>query len=201
MCGNQYLGYKDDKGSISRRLAIFKFDKYVKKIDSSLKEQIVQKELPKLVIKCLYAYRQLLEHTGNKGFWDTCPEYFKDNIEDMNQSTDYVYMFLTLPPGDNVYGDKNVYFMRQQGSTMLLQEFKNRFMNYMRFRHPGEKYRWNSDYSSFHKLGYDVTRKNICKACGSAAVSSCCTGYHPANRSRRYIIENIICIEEYTQTH
>ena len=197
MCGNQYLGYKDDKGSISRRLAIFKFDKYVEKIDSSLKEQIVQKEMSKIVVKCLYAYRQLLKHTGNKGFWETCPEYFKDNIEDMNQCTDYVYMFLTLPPGDNVYGDKNVYFMRQQGCTMLLQEFKNRFMNYMRFRHPSEKYRWTSDYSSFHKLGYDVTRKNICKACGAAAVSSCCPKYHPANKSKRYIIENIICIEEY----
>ena len=197
MCGNQYLGYRDDKGSISRRLAIFKFDKYVEKIDSSLKEQIVQKEMPKLVVKCLYAYRRLLEHTGHKGFWETCPEYFRDNIEDMNQCTDYVYMFLTLPPGDNVYGNKNVYFMRQQGSTMLLQEFKNRFMNYMRFRHPSEKYRWNSDYSSFHKLGYDVTRKHICKACGSAAVSSCCAKYHPANRSKKYIIENIVCIEEY----
>ena len=171
MCGNHYLGYRDDKGSISRRLAIFKFDRHVERIDSSLKEQIMQKELPKLVVKCLCAYRQLLEHTGNRGFWETCPEYFKDNIEDMNQSTDYIYMFLTLPPGDNVYGDKNVYFRRQRGSSMLLQDFKKRFMNYMRFRHPGTKYQWNSDYSSFNKLGYNVTRKNICKACGSTAVS------------------------------
>ena len=197
MCGNHYIGYRDDKGSISRRLAIFKFDRYVNEIDSSLKEQIVQKEVPKLVVKCLYAYRRLLSHVGNKGFWETCPEYFMDTIEDMNQCTDYVYMFLTLPPGDNVYGDKNVYFMRQQGSSMLLQKFKNKFMNYMRFKHPGTKYNWNSDYSSFHKLGYNVTRKNICKACGSTAASYCCTEYHPANRCRRYIIENIACVEEH----
>lgn len=106
-------------------------------------------------------------------------------------------MFLTLPPGDNVYGDKNVYFKRQTGSAMLLQDFKNKFMNYMRFRHPGVKYRWSSDYSSFIKLGYDVTYRHVCKACGSLAITSCCGEYHQANRSKRYIVENLVCVEEY----
>ena len=197
MCGNQYLGYNDDKGSISRRLAIFKFDRHVTAIDSSLKEQVVQDELSKLVVKCLTAYRIMLDNTGTESFWNTCPEYFKENTEDMNHCTDYVYMFLTLPPGDNVYGDKNVYFKRHAGSAMLLQDFKNKFMNYMRFRHPGVKYKWNSDYSSFRKLGYDVTYKHVCKACGSPATTSCCDEYHQANRSKRYIVENLVCVEEY----
>lgn len=29
MCGNKYLDYQDDKGSISKRLAIFKFNRLV----------------------------------------------------------------------------------------------------------------------------------------------------------------------------
>lgn len=197
MCGNQYLGYRDDKGSISRRLAIFKFDMYVEKSNSSLKKQVVQTKLHKLVVKCLAAYRRLLKHAGHDNFWDICHQYFKDNTDEMNMCTDYIYMFLVLPPGDNVYGDKSVYFERQPGSTMLLQTFKNMFLNYMRFRHPGAKYKWTSDYSSFHKLGYDVTSKHVCKACGSTANYSCCDDYHPANRSKRYVIEHIACVEDY----
>jgi hypothetical protein len=38
-------------------------------------------------------------------------------------------------------------------AAMLLQDFKNKFLNYMRFRHPGIKYRWSSDYSAFNRFG------------------------------------------------
>lgn len=79
----------------------------------------------------------------------------------------------------SVYADKSVYFKRHKGSTMLLQDFKNMFANYMRFRHLGAKYKWSSDYSSFNKLGYDVTYEHACKACGSLASSECCGEYHP----------------------
>ncbi len=73
--------------------------------------------------------------------------------------------------------------------------FKRMFLNYMRFRHPGIKYKWNSDYSSFHKLGYRITHKNICKGCNSIATTNCCSEYNHANRCKRYIIEDIACVE------
>lgn len=80
---------------------------------------------------------------------------------------------------------------------MLLQYSKNMFINYMRFRHPGTKYKWTLDYSSFHKLGYDVTIRHVCKGCGSPDGADCCDEYYPANRSKGYIIENIVCVEEH----
>jgi REP element-mobilizing transposase RayT len=195
LCSNVHLSYADNQGSISRRLAIFKFDKYVARKDITLEARIIESELPAIVAKCLMAYRSMLQCIGNRSFWDVCPEYFHENTREMSEQTDHIYMFLTLPPGDNVYGDKDVYFMKQEGAMMLLQDFKNKFMNYMRFRHPGVKYRWTSDYSSFHKLGYRVVHQHVCKGCGSHAEAGCCNKYSAANRSKKYIIENLVCVD------
>lgn len=195
LCSNIHLSYADNQGSISRRLAIFKFDKHVPHKDITLETQIIESELPAIIAKCIRAYKLLLETIGSASFWDVCPSYFHENIREMSEQTDYIYMFLTLPPGDNVYGDKDVYFMKQHGVAMLLQDFKNKFMNYMRFRHPLVKYRWTSDYSSFSRLGYRVVCQHVCKACGSHAEAGCCANYSSANRSKRYVIENLVCVE------
>ena len=194
-CSNVHLSYADSQGSISRRLAIFKFDRHVAQKDITLETRIIQHELPAIIAKCLLAYKSVVEYVGSRSFWDACPEYFHENIREMSEQTDYVYMFLTLPPGGNVYRDNDVYFMKREGASMLLQDFKNKFMNYMRFRHPGVKYKWTSDYSSFEKLGYKVVYQNICKGCGLRAESQCCSEYNVANRSRRYVIENLACIK------
>jgi hypothetical protein len=195
LCSNIHLSYNDIQGSISRRLAIFKFDKYVPRKDITLETKIINTELPKILAKCLLAYQLVVQNIGSGLFWDTCPEYFHENTREMNEQTDYIYMFLTLPPGDNVYDNKDVYFMNVPGAIMLLQDFKNRFLNYMRFRHPNVKYRWTSDYSTFNRLGYNVKIMHICKACGSHATSKCCYRYSIANRSKRYVIENLVCVE------
>jgi hypothetical protein len=201
LCSNIHLSYADSQGSISRRLAMFKFEKYVQKKDITLESRIIDYELPALIAKCIRAYEFIIETIGNKSFWDVCPEYFHENIREMNEQTDYIFMFLTLPPGDNVFAGKDVYFMEQQGASMLMQEFKNKFMNYMRFKHPGVKYKWTSDYSSFNRLGYRVVHKNICKGCGSQAISGCCAKYSMANRSKRYFIENLVCVENIIDHH
>jgi hypothetical protein len=196
LCSNIHLSYADSQGSISRRLAIFKFDKYVAHKDITLEARIIKEELPAIIAKCLLAYQLIREKIGDKSFWDVCPDYFHENTREMSEQTDYLYMFLTLAPGDNIYGDKSVYFMRQEGAVMLLQYFKNKFINYMRFRHPGVKYRWTSDYSSFNRLGYKVVHQHVCKGCGSHAEAGCCANYSVANRSKRYVIENLVCVEE-----
>ncbi len=195
LCSNVHLSYADSQGSISRRLAIFKFDKYVAHKDITLEMKIIDHEIPAIMAKCLRAYGTMVDDIGSKSFWDVCPAYFHENTREMSEQTDYIYMFLTLPPGDNVYGDKDVYFMKRQGAVMLLQDFKNKFINYMRFRHPGVKYRWTSDYSSFGRLGYRVMHLNVCKGCGSHAEAGCCADYSVANRSKRYVIENLLCVE------
>ena len=133
LCGNEYLSYADDRGSISKRLAIFRFAKYVPVRNDTLEQQIITQELAALLVKSLIAYRKLLAYAGDRGFWDTCPDYFRDTRDEMNENTDHIYMFLTLGPDGNAWSNKSLYFMHIPGREMLLEEFKKKFANYMRF--------------------------------------------------------------------
>jgi phage/plasmid-associated DNA primase len=195
MCGNKYINYNDDRGSISKRLAIFKFDKHVTHMDDSLRQQIIDKELAQIVVKSLSAYRMLLEHAGISGFWSTCIDYFKETRDEMNQSTDYIYMFLTLGPDENAWSNKVMYFVKVNDQCMMLEDFKRKFINYMRFRHPNVKYKWDQDLSAFKRLGYEIVYTKVCRACLQEARKNCCKNYDHANRSTRRIIKHIMCIE------
>ena len=206
MCGNDYPRYRDERGSVSKRLAIFSFTRYVATQDSSLKQRIIATELAPLVVRCLTAYRQLLKRTGTAGFWSVCPGYFSDTTAGMHENTDYVHMFLTLGHGDNMWYDKSMhqrkvmYFVQQPGFTLWMEEFKKKFSDYMRFRHPLVKYRWTKDYSAFKRLGYVVDRRHMCRACKQPATRGCCEHFGRANRSHVDIIMNIQCVEQYLPT-
>ena len=41
LCGNAYLSYRDIQGSISRRVAIFRFEEYFTEKDLTLKDKII----------------------------------------------------------------------------------------------------------------------------------------------------------------
>ena len=195
MCGNRYLDYQDDKGSISKRLAIFKFDRLVTEMDDSLKHRIISTELSKVVVKSLSAYRLLLQHAGNRGFWKTCPEYFRDNRDELNQTTDYIHMFLTLGPDENAWSNKVLFFVKVKNACMMLEDFKKKFLYYMRFRHPNVRYKWDQDLSALKRLGYEITNTKICRSCLQEAHKDCCSNYDHANRSTRRVIRHILCVE------
>jgi phage/plasmid-associated DNA primase len=195
ICSNVHLSYKDIQGSISRRLMIFRFEQYIENKDTCMKDKIIRLELPAIIGKCLNAYKIMLETIGQDSIWKHCPEYFTDSIDQMKEETDYIYMFLTLPPGDNVYNGNSVYFMKNESSVMLLQDFKRMFNNYMRYRHPSVKYKWTSDYSSIKRLGYKIEHMSLCKGCGQEAISGCCKYYNAANRSKRYVIKYLQCVQ------
>jgi hypothetical protein len=195
MCGNRYMNYQDDKGSISKRLAIFRFDKYVVNMDDSLKQQIIDTELSKVIVKSLIAYRMLIKHASSRGFWNTCPDYFKDTRDEMNQCTDYIHMFLTLGPDDNAWSNKVLYFVKVKDHCMMLEDFKRKFFNYMRFKHRNVKYNWAQDLSAFKRLGYEIVYTKVCRSCLKEARKDCCNNYDNANRSTRRVIKHIMCVE------
>ena len=118
---------------------------------------------------------------------------------------DYVHMFLTLGFGDNSWYDrvanarKVMYFVQQPGRSLWMEEFKKKFFDYMRFRHPQVKHRWSKDYSAFKRLGYVVERRHMCRACKRPATRGCCENYSHANRSHVDVIVNIVCVEEFTE--
>ncbi len=192
LCSSRHPFSSKTQGSISQSFAIFKFDKYVPQKNTTLEKRIIEAELPNIVAKCLKAYKSIVQQTGNKSFWDVCPKYFSENIGKTSNQTDYLYMFLTTFP----FGDGG-HFMKQQGEIMLLQNFKKKFFDYMQFRHPEVRYRWTSNYSIFNQLGYRVAVCNMCKGPGyHLAAAGCCSEYSYLNRNKRYIVENIIWIED-----
>ncbi len=196
MCGNRYLSYNDDRGSISKRLAIFRFDRYVTNMDDSLKQNIIDTELSRILVKSLKAYRMLIDHAGSRGFWNTCSDYFRETRDDMSQSTDYIHMFLTLGPDENAWSNRVMYFVKVKNECMLLEDFKKKFMNYMRFRHPHVKYKWDNDLSAFKRLGYEIVYTKVCRFCLNEARKDCCENYGHANRSTRRIIRHLMCVEK-----
>ena len=123
-----------------------------------------------------------------------CPKFTKKYCFECSATdkilNDYIHMFLTLPI--NVKNN-NVHFVKQKGTFMLLQNFKEKFYTYMYLEHPKVKYRWTSDYSTFSKLGYTIVRAHLCKSCGRIAEAKCCSNYCPSNRLRKYIIKDISC--------
>ena len=75
MAGNVLPKWRDNAGSIKRRLIIFRFDKKIEKTDASLGKRLVE-ELPKFLIKVNRAYLEAAAAHGNENIWEILPEEF-----------------------------------------------------------------------------------------------------------------------------
>jgi phage/plasmid-associated DNA primase len=93
MAGNEAPDYKDNQGSIKRRLIVFDFVKQVKNGDTQLGKKL-NGELPMLVKKCNSAYIDALNKYGKKDIWNILPSYFKDTQNDMAEQTNSLINFL-----------------------------------------------------------------------------------------------------------
>ena len=84
MAGNEVPGYTDSQGSILRRLFTFSFGQMIRKGDArgDLEEEL-DKQLPRILVKCVRAYTEAVPLYGKKRIWDVTPRYFtqvQDNI-------------------------------------------------------------------------------------------------------------------------
>lgn len=76
LAGNEVPGWKDNSGSVMRRIVTFDFCRQVQDADPKLDEKI-QGELPNIMIKCLLAYIEYTKRYSDKDIWTVLPEYFK----------------------------------------------------------------------------------------------------------------------------
>jgi hypothetical protein len=91
--GNEVPNYKDNSGSISRRVMVFKFDRKVKKGDTRLGKKL-EKEIRFVIQACAKGYLEAIEKYGGADIWDCVPEYFKKTKEDMAENTNALTNFL-----------------------------------------------------------------------------------------------------------
>ena len=93
MAGNETPEWKDNAGSIMRRLFTLKFENQVEEADCNLDAKL-KAEIPALLYKCVKAYLQYSQLYGSRDIWNVVPNYFKDVQIDINKETNPLLHFL-----------------------------------------------------------------------------------------------------------
>lgn len=74
--GNEVPNWKDNSGSVLRRILPWNFSKQVMDADPQLDEKL-NRELPIILLKCIRAYLDYSNQYRNKDIWNVVPDYFK----------------------------------------------------------------------------------------------------------------------------
>jgi len=74
--GNEVPNWKDNSGSVLRRILPWNFSKQVRDADPQLDEKL-NRELPIILLKCVKAYLDYSNKYRDKDIWNVVPEYFK----------------------------------------------------------------------------------------------------------------------------
>jgi len=74
--GNEIPDWKDNSGSVLRRILTWNFGKQVKNADPTLENKL-DNELPIILQKCIRAYLEYAQKYADKDIWNVVPEYFK----------------------------------------------------------------------------------------------------------------------------
>ena len=183
---NIYPDYKDESGSISRRLLVVPFTTLVKGRDTTLLDRIVKDELVLVMLRCLEKYRQLREQIGTDEPWKHMPPTLLKAREDVKTNTSPLASFLKD-------GDSRCQILFKEGHITPLQALNKAFSNYMRFTHKKEKVAGiGSDYFPLKSAGFQVNTVKICKTCGKkASKDTCGDHYSSKNRANKVVVENM----------
>ena len=86
LAGNVLPEWKDNAGSISRRMLIFRFDQKITEHDMLLGSRI-RDELPRFIVKANRAYREMAEVHGTKNIWSVLPpDLIVSSTDAMNEA-------------------------------------------------------------------------------------------------------------------
>ena len=94
MAGNETPRWKDNSGSIGRRVIIFEFIKKVMDSDTSLGKKL-QHEMPYIILKCNRAYQSMARKVGYQNIWSHLPEYFHQKKEELAEQLDPMREFMS----------------------------------------------------------------------------------------------------------
>ena len=93
--GNEVPNWKDNSGSILRRLATWNFSRQIAedKADPHLEAKLEQ-EIPAILCKCLRAYLDYAHRYADKDIWNVLPKYFKNVQSQVATVTNALQHFL-----------------------------------------------------------------------------------------------------------
>lgn len=93
MAGNQLPKYKNSGEQVSRRTVVFNFWKKVKNTDTNLDKKL-EKEIPNIMKLCITGYLSAVNKYGDVGIWNVLPQYFHENKDQMDETTNALQNFL-----------------------------------------------------------------------------------------------------------
>jgi hypothetical protein len=91
--GNEVPNWKDNSGSVLRRLLAFNFGKQVKDADPHLDDKL-EVELPAILLKCVKAYLDYAQKYSDQNIWNVVPKYFKSVQTQVAMVTNSLQNFL-----------------------------------------------------------------------------------------------------------
>lgn len=93
LAGNEVPNWKDNSGSVQRRVLAWNFTKQVLCADPHLDEKL-ETELPRILQKCVMAYLDYAHKYSDKDIWSVVPKYFKDVQKQISCVTNTLQHFL-----------------------------------------------------------------------------------------------------------
>jgi hypothetical protein len=91
--GNEVPNWRDNSGSVLRRLLPWNFGKQVKEADPQLEDRL-DAEIPIILLKCVRAYLEYSQKYANKDIWNVVPDYFKQVQTQVAMVTNTLQNFL-----------------------------------------------------------------------------------------------------------
>jgi len=93
--GNEVPNWKDNSGSILRRLVTINFGRQISDADADPHlDQKLEKEIPAIMCKCLRAYLEYSQRYSDKDIWNVLPKYFKQIQSQVATVTNSLQHFL-----------------------------------------------------------------------------------------------------------
>ena len=93
LAGNEVPNWRDNSGSVQRRVVTLNFSKQVADADPHLDEKL-DTEIPAILCKCVKAYIEYASMYSDQDIWNVLPKYFKDVQKQIGVVTNTLLHFL-----------------------------------------------------------------------------------------------------------
>jgi hypothetical protein len=109
--GNEVPNWKDNSGSVLRRILPWNFSKQVMNADPHLDDKL-EIELPVILMKCVKAYLEYAQKYADQDIWNIVPKYFKSIQTQVAMITNSLQNFLAsekVKYGENLFVPQKIF--------------------------------------------------------------------------------------------
>jgi len=119
--GNEVPNWKDNSGSVLRRLLPWNFARQVKEADPHLDEKL-DVELPAILLKCVKGYLEFAQKYSSQDIWNVVPTYFKNVQTQVAMVTNTLQNFLASEKvryGKDLFVPQSIFTQKFNDHCML----------------------------------------------------------------------------------